>query len=182
MSCVLRCSYYLLILLPQIQATFASQQQSTISSYFVSLSLSSVLITQCQQYHRLVLFTKSLCTKTDDNCSHASICKQSCVKQEHTDEAKFDAFQYYSNDLLRLKTLLLIPDEDGNDDLSTQHSDWSEQGIEIEECGPEQTHYLPCQHEPNYSGASSRQQLAAYHEFMHLHSLSMDMYLSKSNY
>ena len=57
-------------------------------------------------------------TKTDDNCSYdASIWRQS-IEQEHAkDEVKFDAFQHYSNDLLRLKTLLLSPDQvDGDDD------------------------------------------------------------------
>ncbi len=42
---------------------------------------------------------------------------QQVIAQEERDEskAKFDAFQYYSNDLLRLKTLLLSSDGDGDE-------------------------------------------------------------------
>ena len=58
-------------------------------------------------------------TKTDDNCSYASIWKRNdrIQAQEHVkDETKFDAFQHYSNDLNRLKTLLLSPDQQDDND------------------------------------------------------------------
>ena len=57
-------------------------------------------------------------TKTDDNCSYASIWRQS-IEQDHAHEVKFDAFQHYSSDLLRLKTLLLTPDQVDDDDESS---------------------------------------------------------------
>ena len=58
--------------------------------------------------------TISIPTKTEDNCSYAS----SILPNNGQQESKFDAFQYYSSDLLRLKTLLLGSDQD-DDELST---------------------------------------------------------------
>ena len=60
--------------------------------------------------------TFSVPTKTEDNCSYSTSLMQQIVGQES--KPKFDAFQYYSSDLLRLKTLLLSPDQD-DDELST---------------------------------------------------------------
>jgi hypothetical protein len=55
--------------------------------------------------------TISIPTKTEDNCSYASILPNG------QQESKFDAFQYYSSDLLRLKTLRLSSNHD-DDELS----------------------------------------------------------------
>jgi len=52
-------------------------------------------------------------TKVEDNCSYASLMPKNVVDQEGS---KFDAFEYYSSDLLRLKTLLLSTDDDDEDD------------------------------------------------------------------
>ena len=60
--------------------------------------------------------TFSVPTKTEDNCSYCTSLMQQIVGQES--KPKFDAFQYYSSDLLRMKTLLLSPDRD-DDELST---------------------------------------------------------------
>ena len=57
--------------------------------------------------------TISIPTKTEDNCSYAS----SILPNDEQQESKFDAFQYYSSDLLRLKTLLLSSNHD-DDELS----------------------------------------------------------------
>ena len=54
-------------------------------------------------------------TKTEDNCSYASMMPNHVEQQ--VEETKFDAFQHYSSDLLRLQTLLLSPDHD-DDELS----------------------------------------------------------------
>ena len=56
--------------------------------------------------------TISIPTKTEDNCSYASM-----LPNDGQQESKFDAFQYYSSDLLRLKTLLLSSNHD-DDELS----------------------------------------------------------------
>ena len=58
--------------------------------------------------------TISVPTKTEDNCSYASMMPNDVGQQEET---KFDAFQHYSSDLLRFQTLLLSPDHD-DDELS----------------------------------------------------------------
>eukprot|EP00984_Skeletonema_dohrnii_P028148 scaffold18027_cov77-Skeletonema_dohrnii-CCMP3373.AAC.2 len=50
-------------------------------------------------------------TKVEDNCSYSASFMQQINGQEES-KSKFDAFQYYSSDLLRLKTLLLSDDED----------------------------------------------------------------------
>ena len=55
-------------------------------------------------------FTFSVPTKTEDNCSYAY-----ASKRDDVDET-FDAFSYYSSDLIRLKTLLLSDDDSSNDD------------------------------------------------------------------
>ena len=60
--------------------------------------------------------TFSVPTKTEDNCSYSTSLMQQIVGQES--KPKFDAFQHYSSDLLRLKTLLLSPYQD-DDELST---------------------------------------------------------------
>ena len=60
--------------------------------------------------------TFSVPTKKEDNCSYSTSLMQQIVGQES--KPKFDAFQYYSSDLLRLKTLLLGSDQD-DDELST---------------------------------------------------------------
>eukprot|EP00985_Skeletonema_marinoi_P021714 scaffold13468_cov128-Skeletonema_marinoi.AAC.5 len=53
-------------------------------------------------------------TKVEDNCSYSASFMQQVIGQEK-EESKFDAFQYYSSDLLRLKTLLLRPSADDNE-------------------------------------------------------------------
>jgi hypothetical protein len=53
-------------------------------------------------------------TKVEDNCSYSSSFMQQVIGREK-EESKFDAFQYYSSDLLRLKTLLLSPSEDDDE-------------------------------------------------------------------
>ena len=55
----------------------------------------------------------SIPTKTKDNCSYTSMIPNDVGQLES--KSKFDAFQYYSSDLLRLKTLLLSPEEDGDE-------------------------------------------------------------------
>ena len=59
-------------------------------------------------------------TKVDDNCSYSAQLMQQVIGQEERDEskAKFDAFQYYSNDLLRLKTLLRSSHENANENVN----------------------------------------------------------------
>ena len=57
-------------------------------------------------------FTFSVPTKTEDNCSYAYASKRDDVDETFD----FDAFSYYSSDLIRLKTLLLSDDDDYNDD------------------------------------------------------------------
>lgn len=52
-------------------------------------------------------------TKVEDNCSYASLLPKD-VDQEGS---KFDAFEYYSSDLLRLKNLLLSSDKEEDDEL-----------------------------------------------------------------
>eukprot|EP00986_Skeletonema_menzelii_P007043 scaffold2704_cov162-Skeletonema_menzelii.AAC.3 len=59
--------------------------------------------------------TISIPTKTEDNCSYASMMPNDVGQQ---DETKFDAFQHYSSDLLRFQTLLLSPDHHDDDELS----------------------------------------------------------------
>src|SRR5210317_2358886 len=51
-------------------------------------------------------------TKGEDNCSYAAY----TPKRDDVDDTKFDAFSYYSSDLIRLKTLLLSDDDDHDDD------------------------------------------------------------------
>ena len=52
-------------------------------------------------------------TKGEDNCSYAAYTS----KLEDVDvDDTFDAFSYYSSDLIRLKTLLLSDDDSSNDD------------------------------------------------------------------
>ena len=58
----------------------------------------------------------SVPTKTEDNCSYSTSLMQQIVGQES--KPKFDAFQHYSSDLLRMKTLLLNSDQD-QDEVST---------------------------------------------------------------
>ena len=53
-------------------------------------------------------------TKVEDNCSYASLMPKD-VDQEGS---KFDAFEYYSSDLLRFKALLLSSDEEEDDELN----------------------------------------------------------------
>ena len=53
-------------------------------------------------------------TKTEDNCSYSYA---SMLPNDRQQESKFDAFQYYSSDLLRLKTHLLSSNHD-DDELS----------------------------------------------------------------
>eukprot|EP00985_Skeletonema_marinoi_P017445 scaffold9563_cov150-Skeletonema_marinoi.AAC.5 len=55
-------------------------------------------------------------TKVEDNCSYsASFMRQITGQQQEESKSKFDAFQHYSSDLLRLKTLLLSDDEDDDE-------------------------------------------------------------------
>ena len=54
-------------------------------------------------------------TKLEDNCSYSTSLMQQVVGDEQ--ESEMDAFQYYSSDLLRLKTLLFSSDQD-DDELS----------------------------------------------------------------
>eukprot|EP00984_Skeletonema_dohrnii_P030279 scaffold21663_cov148-Skeletonema_dohrnii-CCMP3373.AAC.2 len=55
-------------------------------------------------------------TKVEDNCSYsASFMRQITGQQQEESKSKFDAFQHYSSDLLRLKTLLLSHDEDDDE-------------------------------------------------------------------
>eukprot|EP00985_Skeletonema_marinoi_P008939 scaffold4090_cov84-Skeletonema_marinoi.AAC.8 len=53
-------------------------------------------------------------TKVEDNCFYSASFMQQITGQEESN-SKFDAFQYYSSNLLRLKTLLLSDDEDDDD-------------------------------------------------------------------
>ena len=53
-------------------------------------------------------------TKVEDNCSYSASFMQQVIGREK-EESKFDAFQYYSSDLLRLKALLLSPSEDDDE-------------------------------------------------------------------
>ena len=58
-------------------------------------------------------------TKVEDNCSYsASFMRQITGQQQEESKSKFDAFQHYSSDLLRLKTLLLSHDDDDDDELN----------------------------------------------------------------
>eukprot|EP00984_Skeletonema_dohrnii_P017785 scaffold8167_cov72-Skeletonema_dohrnii-CCMP3373.AAC.1 len=58
-------------------------------------------------------------TKAEDNCSYsASFMRQITGQQQKESKSKFDAFQYYSSDLLRLKTLLLSHDDVDDDELN----------------------------------------------------------------
>ena len=59
----------------------------------------------------------SVPTKTEDNCSYSTSLMQQVVGQES--KPKFDAFQHYSSDLLRMKTLLLLSPDQDDDELST---------------------------------------------------------------
>ena len=61
--------------------------------------------------------TISIPTKTEDNCSYSTSLMQQVVGQES--KPKFDAFQHYSSDLLRMKTLLLLSPDQDDDELST---------------------------------------------------------------
>ena len=54
-------------------------------------------------------------TKLEDNCSYSMSLMQQVFG--HEQESEMDAFQYYSSDLLRLKTLLFSSDQD-DDELS----------------------------------------------------------------
>eukprot|EP00984_Skeletonema_dohrnii_P017786 scaffold8168_cov85-Skeletonema_dohrnii-CCMP3373.AAC.1 len=55
-------------------------------------------------------------TKVEDNCSYsASFMQQITGQQQKESKSKFDAFQHYSSDLLRLRTLLLSDDEDDDE-------------------------------------------------------------------
>ena len=55
-------------------------------------------------------------TKAEDNCSYsASFMRQITGQQQEESKSKFDAFQYYSSNLLRLKTLLLSDEEDDDE-------------------------------------------------------------------
>eukprot|EP00984_Skeletonema_dohrnii_P031974 scaffold25258_cov184-Skeletonema_dohrnii-CCMP3373.AAC.9 len=55
-------------------------------------------------------------TKVEDNCSYsASFMRQITGQQQKEFKSKFDAFQHYSSDLLRLKTLLLSDEEDDDE-------------------------------------------------------------------
>ena len=55
-------------------------------------------------------------TKMEDNCSYsASFMQQITGQQQEESKSKFDAFQYYSSNLLRLKTLLLSDEEDDDE-------------------------------------------------------------------
>ena len=55
-------------------------------------------------------------TKVEDNCSYsASFMRQITGQQQEESKSKFDAFQYYSSDLLRLRTLLLSDDNDDDE-------------------------------------------------------------------
>jgi len=56
-------------------------------------------------------------TKVEDNCSYSASFMQQITGQDES-KSKFDAFQYYSSDLLRLKTLLLSHDDDDDDELN----------------------------------------------------------------
>ena len=52
----------------------------------------------------------------EDNCSYsASFMQQITGQQQEESKSKFDAFQYYSSNLLRLKTLLLSDEEDDDE-------------------------------------------------------------------
>ncbi|KAL7494743.1 hypothetical protein ACHAWT_003354 [Skeletonema menzelii] len=51
-------------------------------------------------------------TKVGDNCSYSESLMKQVTGQE---KSEMDAFQYYSSDFLRLKTLLIGSDEDGDD-------------------------------------------------------------------
>ena len=62
--------------------------------------------------------TISVPTKTEDNCSYTSMMPKDVGVGGQQEETKFDAFQHYSSDLLRLQTLLLSPGEGGDDELS----------------------------------------------------------------
>ena len=53
-------------------------------------------------------------TKVRDNCSYSESLMKQVTGQEKS-ETERDAFQYYSSDLLRLKTLLLCSDEDDDE-------------------------------------------------------------------
>ena len=70
--------------------------------------------------HCNTITTFKVPTKVEDNCSYSAETMQQILGQEEQDEskAKFDAFQYYSNDLLRLKTLLDSSDGDDADELN----------------------------------------------------------------
>ncbi len=52
-------------------------------------------------------------TKGEDNCSYADYAPKPDVD---VDDTKFDAFSYYSSDLIRFKTLLLSGEGGSNDD------------------------------------------------------------------
>ena len=55
-------------------------------------------------------------TKVEDNCSYsASFMRQITGQQQEESKFKFDAFQHYSSDLLRLRTLLLSHDDDDDE-------------------------------------------------------------------
>ena len=53
-------------------------------------------------------------TKGEDNCSYAAYTPKS--DDADVDDTKFDAFSYYSSDLIRLKTLLLSGEGGGSND------------------------------------------------------------------
>ena len=53
-------------------------------------------------------------TKGEDNCSYAAYTPKS--DDVDVDDTKFDAFSYYSSDLIRLKTLLLSGEGGGSND------------------------------------------------------------------
>ena len=55
----------------------------------------------------------------EDNCSYSASFMQQITGQEQKEsKSKFDAFQYYSSNLLRLKTLLLSHDDEDDDELN----------------------------------------------------------------
>ena len=56
--------------------------------------------------------TFTIPTKVGDNCSYSASLMKQATGQE---KSEMDAFQYYSSDLLRLKTLLLGADEDDDE-------------------------------------------------------------------
>ena len=86
------CPYYLL--------------QYYLSTIFL-LSFHAIMSMHCN-----TITTFKVPTKVEDNCSYSALLMKHVTGQE---KSETDAFQYYSSDLLRLKTLLLCSDEDDNE-------------------------------------------------------------------